>query len=121
MEITDRTPVRAELLGAYWLDSPVLNGEACCCAAPAAGPETGRTSMLRPATLAPQAKASRSPGTFRRRVFWLLPHDRDTQPEGLYKTGAPAEAVDPRTLVRPAHPRGRHQGGPAGVESLPHR
>ncbi|MFE4674231.1 hypothetical protein [Streptomyces sp. NPDC056721] len=48
MEITDRTPARAELLGAYWLDSPVLNGEACCCAAQAAGPETGRTSMLRP-------------------------------------------------------------------------
>jgi hypothetical protein len=32
-------------------------------------------------------------------VFWLLPHDRDTDPEGLYATGAPAEAVDPRTLA----------------------
>ncbi|WP_372566691.1 hypothetical protein [Streptomyces aureus] len=51
MEITDRTPARAELLGAYWLDSPVLSGEACCCAAEAAGPETGRTSRLRPVML----------------------------------------------------------------------
>jgi hypothetical protein len=47
MEITDRTP----LLGAYWLDSPVFNGEACCCAAHAAGSETGRTSMVRPVML----------------------------------------------------------------------
>ncbi|MFE5689243.1 hypothetical protein [Streptomyces sp. NPDC056512] len=51
MEITDRTPVRAELLGAYGLDSPALNGEACCCTAQAAGPENGRTSMLRPVML----------------------------------------------------------------------
>ncbi|MET7543459.1 hypothetical protein [Streptomyces sp. NPDC005507] len=51
MEITDRTPVHAELFGAYWLDSPVLNGDACCCAAQAVGPETGRTSMLRPVML----------------------------------------------------------------------
>ncbi|MFD8888832.1 DUF6009 family protein [Streptomyces erythrochromogenes] len=51
------------------------------------------------AQLGPQAKPSRSSGTFRRRVFWLLPHDRDTAPEGLYATGAPAEAVDPTTLT----------------------
>ncbi|MFF2475057.1 hypothetical protein [Streptomyces sp. NPDC058066] len=53
MEITDRAPVpaRAELFAAYWLDSPVLNGDACCCAAEAAEPETGRTSMLRPVML----------------------------------------------------------------------
>ncbi|MFI9781860.1 hypothetical protein ACIHCV_46125 [Streptomyces sp. NPDC051956] len=50
MEITDR-PARAELLGAYWLDSPVLNGEAGCCAAQAAGPGTGRTNMLWPVML----------------------------------------------------------------------
>ncbi|MDW4903321.1 DUF6009 family protein [Streptomyces californicus] len=55
--------------------------------------------MIGYALLSPQAKASRSSGTFRRRVFWLLPHDRDTQPQGLYATGAPAEAVDPRTLA----------------------
>ncbi|MFE5199038.1 hypothetical protein ACFQ93_35985 [Streptomyces sp. NPDC056601] len=51
MEITDHTPVRAELLGAYWLDSPVLNGEACCCAAQSAGLETGRASRLWPVML----------------------------------------------------------------------
>jgi hypothetical protein len=45
------------------------------------------------------AKPSRSSGTFRRRVFWLLPHDRDSEPDGLYATGAPAEAVDPRTVA----------------------
>lgn len=50
------------------------------------------------AQLGPQAKPSRSSGTFRRRVFWLLPHDRDSLPNGLYATGAPAEAVDPTTL-----------------------
>ena len=57
------------------------------------------------AQLGPQAKPSRSSGTCRRRVFWLLPHDRDTVPDGLYATGAPAEAVDPTTLT--AGSRGR--------------
>ncbi|MGI5450728.1 DUF6009 family protein [Streptomyces sp. CA-243310] len=51
------------------------------------------------AQLGPQAKPSRSSGTFRRRVFWLLPHDRDSVPDGLYASGAPAEAVDPTTLA----------------------
>lgn len=55
--------------------------------------------MVGYAVLGSGAKPSRSSGTFRRRVFWLLPHDRDTEPEGLYATGAPAEAVDPRTLA----------------------
>lgn len=54
--------------------------------------------MIGYAILGPVAKASRASGTFRRRVFWLLPHDRDTKPEGLYARSAPAEAVDPRTL-----------------------
>ncbi|MFF4911243.1 DUF6009 family protein [Streptomyces sp. NPDC001260] len=54
--------------------------------------------MVGYALLGPGAKPSRSSGTFRRRVFWLLPHDRDSAPDGLYATGAPAEAVDPRTL-----------------------
>jgi hypothetical protein len=55
--------------------------------------------MVGYAQLGPDAKPSRFSGTFRRRVFWLLPHDRDTAPEGLYATGAPAEAVDPRTVA----------------------
>ncbi|WP_327278582.1 DUF6009 family protein (plasmid) [Streptomyces sp. NBC_01224] len=70
--------------------------------------------MVGYALLGPQAKASRSSGTFRRRVFWLLPHDRDSAPDGLYATGAPAEAVDPRTLA--ARVKGykteRSEGGP---------
>ncbi|MDF3300901.1 DUF6009 family protein [Streptomyces tropicalis] len=36
---------------------------------------------------------------YRRRVFFLLEHDRDSQPDGPYKVAAPSEAVDPRTLA----------------------
>ncbi|GGO98709.1 hypothetical protein GCM10012280_63480 [Wenjunlia tyrosinilytica] len=70
--------------------------------------------MIGYARLAPQAKPSRSSGTFRRRVFWLLPHDRDSDPQGLYATGAPAEAVDPRTLAAGSKGRKteRSEGGP---------
>ncbi|MDH2392202.1 DUF6009 family protein [Streptomyces sp. HNM0663] len=70
--------------------------------------------MVGYAILGPKAKASRASGTFRRRVFWLLPHDRDTAPEGLYATGAPAEAVDPRTLTPGVKGRKteRSEGGP---------
>nr|BFD88575.1 DUF6009 family protein [Streptomyces sp. Xyl84] len=60
------------------------------------------------------AKPSRASGTFRRRVFWLLPHDRDSQPDGLYAKSAPAEAVDPRTL-KPrvkGYKTERSEGGP---------
>ncbi|RII13161.1 hypothetical protein DSC45_24425 [Streptomyces sp. YIM 130001] len=70
--------------------------------------------MVGYAVLGSQAKASRSSGTFRRRVFWLLPHDRDTAPEGLYAGSAPAEAVDPRTLSPGDKGRKteRSEGGP---------
>ncbi|MFF4402700.1 DUF6009 family protein [Streptomyces sp. NPDC001480] len=70
--------------------------------------------MVGYALLGPDAKPSRSSGTFRRRVFWLLPHDRDTVPNGLYATGAPAEAVDPRTLAPGSKGRKteRSEGGP---------
>ncbi|WP_432095628.1 DUF6009 family protein [Streptomyces sp. bgisy100] len=70
--------------------------------------------MVGYALLGPEAKASRSSGTFRRRVFWLLPHDRDSKPTGLYATGAPAEAVDPRTLSAGNKGRKteRSEGGP---------
>lgn len=71
--------------------------------------------MVGYATIGPEAKASRASGTHLRRVFWLAPHDRDEEPDGLYATAAPSEAVDPRTL----HPgiKGykteRSEGGPA--------
>jgi hypothetical protein len=70
--------------------------------------------MVGYARLEPDAKPSKASGTFRRRVFWLLPHDRDTDRTGLYATGAPAEAVDPRTLVPGSRGRKteRSEGGP---------
>ncbi|MFC8953629.1 DUF6009 family protein [Streptomyces sp. NPDC057101] len=66
------------------------------------------------AVLGTAAKASRASGTFRRRVFWLLPHDRDSEPDGLYAGSAPAEAVDPLTLQPGVKGRKteRSEGGP---------
>ncbi|MEU0060786.1 DUF6009 family protein [Streptomyces sp. NPDC006334] len=80
----------------------------------------GRPPYRRPgrmvgyAILGPDAKASRASGTFRRRVFWLQPHDRDSEPEGLYAKSAPAEAVDPRTLEPrvKGYKTERSEGGP---------
>ncbi|MFI7234379.1 DUF6009 family protein [Streptomyces cyaneofuscatus] len=37
-------------------------------------------------------------GLRKRRVFSLLPHDRDAEPDGLYRAEAPGEAVEPRTI-----------------------
>ncbi|WP_328891884.1 DUF6009 family protein [Streptomyces sp. NBC_00316] len=70
--------------------------------------------MVGYALLGSQAKASRSSGTFRRRVFWLLPHDRDSDPGGLYASSAPAEAIDPRTLApgSKGYKTERSEGGP---------
>lgn len=70
--------------------------------------------MVGYATLATDAKASRASGTVRRRVFWLLPHDRDTEPDGLYASSAPAEAIDPATLQPRTKGRKteRSEGGP---------
>ncbi|MFJ3762934.1 DUF6009 family protein [Streptomyces sp. NPDC090080] len=70
--------------------------------------------MVGYATLSSDAKPSRASGTFRRRVFWLLPHDRDAEPEGLYAKSAPAEAVDPRTLQPrvKGYKTERSEGGP---------
>lgn len=67
------------------------------------------------AILGPEAKPSRASGTYLRRVFWLAPHDRDQQPDGLYETGAPSEAVDPRTLQPgvKGYKTERSEGGPA--------
>ncbi|MFD4577885.1 DUF6009 family protein [Streptomyces sp. NPDC058417] len=70
--------------------------------------------MVGYAVLGATAKASRASGTFRRRVFWLLPHDRDSQPDGLYARSAPAEAVDPQTLQPrvKGYKTERSEGGP---------
>ncbi|MEV7003693.1 DUF6009 family protein [Streptomyces sp. NPDC093982] len=73
--------------------------------------------MVGYALLGPRARPSRSSGTFRRRVFWLLPHDRDSVPDGLYAIGAPAEAIDPRTLAPGNRGRKteRSEGGPPSL------
>ncbi|TSB25636.1 DUF6009 family protein (plasmid) [Streptomyces sp. NBC_01525] len=70
--------------------------------------------MVGYAVLGSAARSSRASGTFLRRVFWLLPHDRDGQPEGLYASGAPSEAVDPRTLAPrvKGYKTQRSEGGP---------
>jgi len=51
---------------------------------------------------------------FARRVFYLMAGDRDGEPAGTYRTTAPMEAVDPRT-VQPGAPgelTERAWGGP---------
>ncbi|MEV7417101.1 DUF6009 family protein [Streptomyces sp. NPDC089919] len=50
------------------------------------------------AELDDRAEADPDTGLQKRRVFYLLPHDRDAEPDGLYQEGAPGEAVDPRTV-----------------------
>ncbi|MEU6381648.1 DUF6009 family protein [Streptomyces sp. NPDC046909] len=49
-------------------------------------------------TLAAGAERDPDSGLFPRRTFFLLPHDRDSDPTGDYQVGAPGEAVDPRTI-----------------------
>ncbi|MZE76726.1 DUF6009 family protein [Streptomyces xinghaiensis] len=70
--------------------------------------------MVGYALLGPEARSSRASGTFLRRVFWLLPHDRDGQPDGLYASGAPSEAIDPRTVAPgvKGYKTQRSEGGP---------
>ncbi|MFI7630294.1 DUF6009 family protein [Microbispora rosea] len=48
--------------------------------------------------LAADAPNSGSNGCFNRRVFWVSEDDRSERPDGIYQTGTPVEAVDPRTV-----------------------
>lgn len=70
--------------------------------------------MVGYAVLGTGARSSRASGTFLRRVFWLAPHDRDGRPGGLYASGAPSEAVDPRTVFPriKGYKTQRSEGGP---------
>ncbi|MFJ5220725.1 DUF6009 family protein [Streptomyces sp. NPDC088354] len=45
------------------------------------------------------AKPNPDSGLYERRVFFLLPHDRDASPEGAYAHFSPGEAVDPSTVA----------------------
>jgi hypothetical protein len=53
--------------------------------------------MIGYGVLAADAPHNGYPGQFSRRVFWLNTHDRDSG--RMYLTGAPMEAVDPRTVA----------------------
>ncbi|MFD5065303.1 DUF6009 family protein [Streptomyces sp. NPDC058394] len=67
------------------------------------------------------AEADPDSGLQLRRVFFLLPHDRDANPDGPYHEGAPGEAVDPRTIEprRVGDKTPRSQRGPAAAITAP--
>ncbi|MFG2894961.1 DUF6009 family protein [Streptomyces sp. NPDC048248] len=69
-----------------------------------------------------QAEADPDSGLQLRRVFFLLPHDRDADPNGPYHEGAPGEAVDPRTIEpqRVGDKTPRSQRGPAAITATNH-
>jgi hypothetical protein len=77
--------------------------------------------MVGYAVLDDEAEPDPDSGLYRRRVFFLLPHDRDSQPDGHYREGAPGEAVDPRT-IQPKNPGAkteRSQGTEAIASATP--
>lgn len=64
------------------------------------------------------AEAAPDSGLQLRRVFFfLLPHDRDSEPEGPYQAGTSGEAVDPRTIAprRVGEKTPRSQRGSAAI------
>lgn len=66
-----------------------------------------------------EAECDPDSGLYKRRVFFVLPHDRDSAPDGVYREGAPGEAVDPRTIRarEPGEKTDRSQFGPAAIAS----
>ncbi|MFE7777612.1 DUF6009 family protein [Streptomyces sp. NPDC057445] len=75
--------------------------------------------MIGYAILGEDAEPDPDSGLYKRRVFYLLPHDRDSLPDGVYREGAPGEAVDPRTIepTKPGHKTPRSQRGLAATAS----
>ncbi|MBE4741600.1 MULTISPECIES: DUF6009 family protein [Streptomyces] len=73
--------------------------------------------MVGYALLDDQAEPDPDSGLYKRRVFFLLPHDRDSLPGGLYREGAPGEAVDPRTIEvkKVGEKTPRSQSGPGAI------
>ncbi|WP_348542157.1 DUF6009 family protein [Streptomyces sp. SAI-135] len=57
----------------------------------------GRGRLIGWANPAPTAKPRTSP-TFRCRVFWLMPHDRDSRLDSETAKSAPSATIDPCTL-----------------------
>jgi hypothetical protein len=49
--------------------------------------------------LSRDAPSDEATGKYVRRVFWVKPYDRSEAPDGMYKSTAPSEAVDPRTVA----------------------
>jgi hypothetical protein len=49
--------------------------------------------------LRPDAENRGYPGIFRHRLFFLKPHDRDSERTEVYQVRAPVEAVAPRTVA----------------------
>ncbi|MDX3762799.1 DUF6009 family protein [Streptomyces sp. AK02-04a] len=76
--------------------------------------------MVGYALLDDQAEPDPDSGLYKRRVFFLLPHDRDSLPDGLYREGAPGEAVDPTTIEpkKPGVKTPRSQSGLAAIASV---
>ncbi|GAA3487719.1 MULTISPECIES: DUF6009 family protein [Streptomyces] len=61
-------------------------------------PFDGLGRLVGYAELGPRVERDPETSLFHRRVFYLVPHDRDSAPDGDYKTGSPGEAVDPQTV-----------------------
>ncbi|MET8537674.1 DUF6009 family protein [Streptomyces sp. NPDC005065] len=76
--------------------------------------------MVGYALLDDEAEPDPDSGLYKRRVFFLLPHDRDSLPRGLYREGAPGEAVDPRTIEvkKVGAKTPRSQSGPAAMTAF---
>jgi hypothetical protein len=73
----------------------------------------GRYGRFGPPRTLEGAPNTGQPGTFKRRVFFLKDHDRDSEPDGVYRSpGEPCEAVDPR-LISPGLGRRSMLGGAA--------
>jgi hypothetical protein len=72
----------------------------------------GRGSVIVGYTTLPTDTAHDDFGLFTRRIFTLQPHDRHLDPNGIYATGYPTEAVDPK-LVSPVR-QGWRQAHAAG-------
>ncbi len=77
------------------------------------GPWRGEGRRVGYSVLRADAPNTGQPGTFKRRVFFLKDHDRDSEPDGVYRSpGEPCEAVDPR-LISPGLGRRSMLGGAA--------